>query len=150
MKHSSQFTDVTRHATVSLTRSTYVCHQCRQIALASARPARTRALAPPPVTYVQRRFAGDDWTNRLRQKIWGTTNPPGQKDPYRRMTDEERDRAALEPQEAPPEKAKAATGEYVPALTWNGLDQIGGQDGSWEKAWAENHPFEGFESRESW
>ncbi|MCJ1464821.1 hypothetical protein MMC07_003435 [Pseudocyphellaria aurata] len=145
MRYSSRITDVARHATVSLKpRSTYVCHQCRRIALASARRTRTRDLAPPPVTYVQRRFVADDWTNKLRQKIWGTTNPPGQKDPYRRETDEERDRAVTEPQEAPPEEAKAATGEYVPALTWDDLDQIGGQDDSWEKAWTENHPFEGF------
>lgn len=147
MKHSLRVTDVTRYASVTLKpRSTYVCHRCRQIASVSAR----RARPPPPGSYIQRRFASDDWTERLRQKLWGTTNPPGQADPYShespRDEDEEHDTTVSQPQEAPPKKwstEKSDTGDYVPATSWDGLDQIGGKDEWWEEAWNQRHPFEG-------
>lgn len=149
MKHSLRLTDVTRYASVSLKpRSNYVCHQCRQIAFVSARRART----PPPV-YIHRRFASGDnsWTDNLRRRLWGTDNPPGQEDPYSQPTirDEEKmhERAAAEAEEATNRKAsigKVVKGEYQKSLTWDDLDQIGGQDESWKEAWDENHPFEGF------
>ena len=156
MKHSLRAPDVTRYSSVFLKlRSTYVCAQCRQIAFASAR-------APTPLSYIQRRFASDDnaWTENLRRKLWGTTDPPGQKDPYTYESIDERDKKrgkpVKEPQEVKPDKASSesvatassdkegATGDYVPAKTWDGLDQIGGQDESWEQAWVEANPFAKF------
>lgn len=145
MKHSLRVTDLTRHASISLEpRSTFVCYQCRRLAFASTR----RARVPPPLSSTQRRFASGSWTESLRKKIWGTDNPPGQKDPYNSEPindrDEERDRTVTEPQEAPPEQASTDTGDYVPALTWDGLDQVGGKDQSWEESWDQSHPFERF------
>ena len=34
--------------------------------------------------------------------------------------------------------------DYVPATTWDGLDQIGGAAGWWEAAWDEEHQFQGY------
>lgn len=165
MKHSLLVADVMRYASVSLKpRPNYVCLQCRQIAFVSAH--RTRA--PPPVSYIQRRFASDynSWTERLRRKIWGD-NPPGpedpyshsQFDPYPRDRDKERkepppeepqETAPEQPQKSPPRSANTAEsdmGDYVPATSWDGLDHIGGQDESWKEAWDQTHPFEGFFSQ---
>lgn len=170
MKQSLRVTDVTRYASVSLrSPSAYVCHQCRQIAFASAR----RAQAPLPVSYIQRRFASGDnsWTERVRRRIWGTDHPPGQDDPYGPSTsrDQEKNRDATEaePHEATPDKPtpdeptpdqptpdkasgiKSDKRDYVESITWDGLDRIGGQDESWEEAWDHNNPFEGFVSNGS-
>lgn len=153
MKQTLRVTDVTRCASVTIKpRSTYICLLCRHIAFASA--PRARARPTPPVSYIQRRFASDDWTERLRQRIWGTTNPPGQKDPYVHETPREEDEE-LDTTDLPPEtpsrkwsKKKSDTKDYVPATSWDGLDQIGGKDQWWEEAWDQRHPYEGSVSLE--
>ena len=39
----------------------------------------------------------------------------------------------------------AASVDYVPATTWEGLDQIGGSTGWWEEAWDAENRFTGYD-----
>ncbi|KAI9839792.1 MAG: hypothetical protein M1837_001991 [Sclerophora amabilis] len=34
--------------------------------------------------------------------------------------------------------------DYVPATTWDGLEQVGGQGGWWKKHWDPEHRFQGY------
>ena len=81
---------------------------------------------------------------RMRRKIWGTDQPPGQKDPYARKGTP--GAAPNVPKKKPrkePDSSLAAADDYVPAVTWDGLEQVGGASGWWEEAWDKEHPFKG-------
>ncbi|KAL4921601.1 ribosomal subunit 39S-domain-containing protein [Aspergillus aurantiobrunneus] len=117
------------------TRTRYVCSVCRQ---------ETR-----PRPFVARQFlrnASDSSTpitERVRQKIWGTENPPGLKDPYggEGVLERKFRRSQAAPQEegqvgeaSPAETQDAAAeegavpenaGAYEAATTWEGLERIG-------------------------
>ena len=132
--------------------ASFVCHSCRK-------RATHRAPTVPLFTTSTRRYAdsrrsNDDpendessWSARTRRKIWGTDAPPGQKDPYA-----PKGAPGSEPNAPPKPKTQAgATSSqdfsydtYVPAVTTEGLDQIGGPSGWWEEAWDEENPFTSF------
>ena len=69
------------------TRLPYICSSCRR-----------RALQPrsTPSSLLRTASSKLPLTERLRQKIWGTDNPPGLKDPYGGPSFLERRRAAKE------------------------------------------------------
>jgi hypothetical protein len=134
--------------------SCYVCFQCRHRASTIA----PRARIFPPVRTSVRPYASsggreNSFSERFRRRLW-KTEPPGQKDPY---SFEERDalRAAAEAKPAARENAVEEIGSptasipasesepYVPATTWDGLEQIGGPTGWWEEAWDQVNRFEG-------
>ena len=79
-----------------------VCLQCRLHSILTSQRARQ---APPTASFSQpRRFASNDdfegsFADRLRKKIWGTDNPPGQKNPYVRESPEELEDRLLEEEE---------------------------------------------------
>ena len=83
---SGSFLDISRG------RSTYTCIQCQLRAPLLWNPTRRKDSLrrfPQP-----RRFASNDsfkgtFTEKVRKKIWGTENPPGQDDPYARELQEE-------------------------------------------------------------
>ena len=94
----------------------------------------------------------------FRKKLFKPGTPLGQKDPYARLTpeqklQEEQEALALAeaeqkkeslpdlPDQTQPQDANAAG--YVPATTWDGLDQIGGATGWWEEAWDKENQFKG-------
>lgn len=90
------------------------------------------------------------YTDRIRQRIWGTDNPPGLADPYgdssvidkslqkwRKTEDvgeKEKEVSAITST-----KSSESTTAYVPAETWDGLEQVGG-----EEFWEPEHPFRSF------
>ncbi|MCJ1398922.1 hypothetical protein MMC11_002123 [Xylographa trunciseda] len=99
------------------------------------------------------------YTEKIRRKIWGTQNPPGQADPYGDASI--LDQSKGQPPELEPEPegvsqvsttgdkslpSSTAYADYVPATTWEGLDQIGGATGWWEEAWDQDNQFNGFMS----
>ena len=135
-------------------RAGFICAQCRRRASTAIPKAASSAPKPfPPRRYASSSFA-DNFTDKLRKKIWGTDTPPGQEDPYgppslldqkrrqaeERESDEESEKAAKvpvtteEPEEDP---------NYVPATTWDGLDTVGGPNWGMD-VWDEENPFEGF------
>lgn len=87
-------------------------------------------------------------TDRLRQKIWGTDQPPGLEDPYGDKSVFDQTKKRQEKQNAEdanvtkkgPHKAKRAKQQntqkaqkatefsrrYKPAVTWDGLEEVGG------------------------
>lgn len=116
--------------------SPYLCFACAAYATSfstsSTRTAR-------PITY----------TDRLRNKIWGTDSPPGLDDPYggasileKKM---QRGKAPVEEETETEETTEAKTtfttpaSTYVPAETWDGLEEVGG-----EQIWESEHPFQSF------
>ena len=61
--------------------SQFICLQCRQGASFTFRPNPK----PPSTSSTALRHASSvPFSEKLRRRIWGTDNPPGQKDPYSR------------------------------------------------------------------
>ena len=91
------------------------------------------------------------FSEKIRQKIWGTKDTPGQADPYGDASVFDQTKKQAEPElvdEIPTTGDKDisksdAYADYVPATTWDGLDHIGGATGWWEEAWDEEHQFNG-------
>ncbi|KAI9796972.1 MAG: hypothetical protein M1835_002495 [Candelina submexicana] len=126
-----------------------VCLACRR---------RTLSIAPRATfstSRVQRKSEGDQlaFTERLRRKIWGTSEPPGQKDPYRKLSPEEQAAEEQEAEERAERRAERRRGQlasaeneipsadkYEPATTWDGLESVGGWDDNWDR----EHTFRGF------
>ena len=132
----------------SVTKSHYVCLQCRLQTSAATRTTNSSI----SLTQAPRRHASWVSTDKLRKKIWGTETPPGQADPY--VTESEDDRAKREREqkneeakklESAPEKKPESVPEdgYVAATTAKGLKRVGGH--GWGKAeWDAENPFQGF------
>ena len=138
--------------------STFICSRCRKNRLHP-----TAQFSSPLFQSSQHRAKSTDeklpFGEKLRRKIWATDTPPGQKNPYERLTPEqrakeieEREAAASEEleyeDEASDQEAKGVpspvTDGYVQAATWDGLDQIGGSEGWWEEAWDQENQFVGY------
>ena len=119
-------------------RSLFVCLSCRtRLATAPQRFALSTSAS-------RRAQSGGKvpFTEKIRRRIWGTESPPGQEDPYgglsaldqtkRKKTEQ---RSAVETEVAVQRGAAVAqpdTTAYVPATTWDGLEQVGGLRG-WEE-----------------
>ncbi|KAI9887950.1 MAG: hypothetical protein M1823_000207 [Watsoniomyces obsoletus] len=120
-----------------------VCLLCRNQA--------THITSRAPFTTTARRASALD---SLRRKIWGTDNPPGQADPYTRLSPEEKERELRRQAEREAKKAASDTsadrlGAYVPATTWNDLERVGEPDLTVEEEWLREHQFQGFLSAEA-
>ncbi|KAI9827856.1 MAG: hypothetical protein M1832_004345 [Thelocarpon impressellum] len=99
------------------------CRGCRSLAFSSS-AVRARPEALP-------------FTEKVRRKIWGTDQPPGQADPYgsqskferrgRARQSEGEEAVGLESQEHLDPVVKASPeASYEPALNWKGLESVGG------------------------
>ena len=133
-------------------RSGFVCIECQHGL--SSRPF---AIIPKSIPVTNRRQASTarektPFTEKVRQRIWGTQDPPGQADPYGDASILDRTKKQASKSEPRPVDrvstkgnkplpSSAAYADYVPATTWDGLDQIGGATGWWEEAWDEEHQF---------
>jgi len=131
-------------------RSSYICLQCRR-----RTDLNLLASTIPSLPSIGRRNASTSrdktpYTEKLRRKIWGTDNPPGQADPYGNASLLDRSKQQPKAQEQEPETVDTITAapvldvDYVPATTWDGLDHIGGAAGWWEEAWDDEHHFQGY------
>ena len=130
--------------------NTFICHRCRCLTQISQFTTTRQARASPEGPQKP------DLTTRLRRRIWGTDTPPGQKDPYRRLTPEEKAAELLEQESVGDGKHNAShdtatevarrqsAGEYLPAQNWDGLERIGGATGWWEEEWDRNNVYRGF------
>lgn len=171
----------------------FVCRNCRE-------QASPTSLSSTSSTSSKRHASSSNDDNKisfaekLRRKIWASDVPPGQKDPYARLSPEERDKEIQEraelaekisrrnqklrqksqttdeaTQEASTMKRREAAAleksvgsgisnaetasqgsnpynleKYSEAVTWDGLDQIGGAEGWWEEAWDKENQFKGY------
>ena len=150
----------------------FVCPQCRNHL--RLRPHDDTSRSRTSSTYYRMASTSSNkipYTEKIRRKIWGTDRPPGQEDPYGPSVILEGNKQRSDPSktEADPDSPhegtrdsrtmpsdsdateatrtmdNATSVDYVPATTWEGLDQIGGSTGWWEEAWdAENH-FTGYD-----
>ena len=125
--------DVLRSRATAQTPSPYLCLVCKhQATFVSTSSIRTPAKVP--------------FTEKIRQKIWGTDQPPGLKDPYgdRSRFDQTKKRA----QETEIEERKVAAtpdlSNYEPATTWDSLERVGGFGHWWKENWDPDHQFVGF------
>ncbi|KAI9820175.1 MAG: hypothetical protein M1827_005797 [Pycnora praestabilis] len=90
------------------------------------------------------------FTERIRQRIWGTNTPPGQEDPYGNQSKFDRTKqrqAEIQEEEAAETQAvkrEASDTAYQPANTWDGLESVGGFGGWWKDNWDPEHSFKGF------
>ena len=87
-------------------------------------------------------------TERIRRKIWGTDQPPGQADPYARLDESEKAREAQARLVDEEKRKKAAAADelpdgYEPATTWDGLEEVGTFE-TVEEEWTRRHPYEGY------
>jgi len=153
MAPTNQARVIAGHASLSvIPRTRFICLQCR---LQSSMLAREERLTRNNHSAQRHASSQTQW---LRKKIWGTDNPPGQKDPYAKLTPEQQrqeqeemelERQAMEEQNLEEESegedipdelidGLQRPGEYVPATTWHGLRSIR------RKKWNAMHPYKGF------
>lgn len=121
----------------------YLCSACKR----QANPFSTSVIREAPAT--------TPFTEKIRRRIWGTDQPPGQEDPYgvasineQTRSQEEDASAKTEAEEYPQalqspgpretSEVKAST-DYEPAYTWDGLEEVGGYED-----WAPDYEFQGF------
>ncbi|RDL42062.1 uncharacterized protein BP5553_02041 [Venustampulla echinocandica] len=90
-------------------------------------------------------------SERVRRRIWGTDQPPGQEDPYGGpgildQVKAQNKAKKLAEQKPPATSAISATvpEDYEPATTWEGLERVGGYGNWWKENWDPRHPFMGF------
>ncbi|KAL1986805.1 hypothetical protein VTN96DRAFT_5458 [Rasamsonia emersonii] len=118
---------------LQLSKSLYVCSNCRQDFLPRA--------SPSPQTTRRNASGNVPFTEKVRRKLWGTDNPPGLKDPYGgegviEKAIRKRTQGDVEQKQEPePEKEVeqlsetqaeiAPPQEYTPATTWDGLERVG-------------------------
>ena len=67
-----------RSSSQIISRLGFVCLQCRQRASENGQWPQQLT----PTSYTIQRRAGGNFTDGLRKRIWGTSDPPGQVDPY--------------------------------------------------------------------
>ncbi len=124
----------------------FVCPSC-QTRLSS--PSSRFALS----TSAAQRAEGDGkvpFTEKIRRRIWGTETPPGQEDPYGDLSafdrTKKKGRSAAEAEDVVEQPAPAVLpylNSYVPATTWDGLEQVGTLGGWEEEEWDESERFRG-------
>ncbi len=133
--------DLLRARATAPTPSPYLCsackHQASSFSTSSIRAVRNNGKVP--------------FTEKIRQRIWGTDRPPGLKDPYgyKSVFDKTNERAKVEEAEERGEQLEAAKprpdlSTYEPASTWDGLEKVGGFGGWWKENWDRDHQFRGF------
>jgi hypothetical protein len=91
------------------------------------------------------------WTEKFRQRIWGTDRPPGLENPYegksvlnKAKEPEKEDEIEEGQAEQEAAKPKPVLSTYEPASTWDGLEEVG-EDGSWsQENWDPDHQYKGF------
>lgn len=148
MTPAGRFGSAVRH---TLPPSSHVGLQCRfraSTAIQSTNPSIS-------LTYTSRRRASWLNTDKLRKKIWGTENPPGQEDPYgkesafdrerreREQENEEKRRVDPVPEEELESALEGGDEQYVPATTAEGLERVG--DRGWGRdEWEAENSFQGF------
>ncbi|KAI9856000.1 MAG: hypothetical protein M1813_009325 [Trichoglossum hirsutum] len=115
------------------------CSVCRSRRIPPL-PRATASFSTLPSRPARRQSSADSgktpFTERLRQKLWGTESPPGQVDPYNKH-----DRRTRTGGDEVPVAAAEGTEAYSPATTWDGLEHVGGFSGWWEKNWDPEHGF---------
>ena len=151
MTSAGRFRSAARHA---FPQSNYVCFQCQLRASTAVRMTNPSISLP----HASRRHASWLDTQKLRKKIWGTDNPPGQEDPYgkesafdrrRRESEQETEQETEKERElesAPDEEVPTNEEDYLEAITAKGLKTVGMPDWGmkqWSKA--EENRFEGFD-----
>jgi hypothetical protein len=127
--------------TIAPTPSPHLCsacmHQGASYSTSLIRPAPANTKAP--------------FTEKIRQRIWGTDQPPGQEDPYGDASVFDRTKRGLEKTEVEepetPEALETAeatatevSADYEPAHTWDGLEEVGG----FSEYWDSDNQFRGF------
>ena len=119
----------------------YICTRCRNYAIKQAQRA-TIATSASRAAEPNRQLP---FSEKLRRKIWGTDTPPGQADPYTKQPKDVKGALASDERVTLENHTLAADSQldYVPASTWDGLEQIGGATGWWEDAWDKQHQFTG-------
>ena len=141
-------------------RSSYVCLQCRRYASDTA----LKTNQSPRIPSITRRHAStSSFSERIRKKIWGTDEPPGQENPYGSpgvFEQKRKEKGIQDPEEKslgtetmqPPQPADNSlnqetpfTGKVSEVTTWEGMPVVGNRKwglGGWE---AQHYPFEGFD-----
>ncbi|KAI9881269.1 MAG: hypothetical protein M1830_005555 [Pleopsidium flavum] len=138
-------------------RASFVCLACRTgLSSASQRAALSTSAAPRAQQDGRDSSGKIPFTEKIRRRIWGTDSPPGEADPYGNLSTfdqtKKREKTSLEPEEDseedPEEEDAAGVGPdrngYVPATTWDGLEQVGGFSRKRKGNRDEEHPFRGF------
>jgi hypothetical protein len=143
--------DLVKARTSAKSKSTYLCSACRN----HTSPFSTSTIRAAKVPY----------TEKIRQKIWGTDQPPGQKDPYGEASvfdktkkreaeevaeEEEEQRKAAVPRPARPTRPAPDMSSYEAATTWANAEEgtkvpwVGGFGNWWKDNWDPEHQYSGF------
>ena len=101
----------------------FICIQCRQRASETGH-------WPTSTVYTTQRNASSKFTDGLRKKIWGTSDPPGQEDPYgaKSPLDRAKERAAEKildtESKTSPLRGRDLGADYVPATSIADLTRL--------------------------
>ncbi|POS84800.1 hypothetical protein EPUL_002557 [Erysiphe pulchra] len=89
----------------------------------------------------------EPFTEKVRKKIWGTDQPPGQANPYEENSYLQRvDQATTD--SGPTESliqnlsVNGSISQYEPATVWDGLEQVGGSEDLLVKEWLPGNTFD--------
>ena len=130
--------DFLRARTAVQTQSPYLCASCRCQATSFSTTTTWSARANTNVPF----------TEKIRQKIWGTDQPPGLEDPYgdKSVFDQTQKRTKEREVEirSEPQSAAITDSTYEPAATWDGLQKVGGFGNWWKHNWDPDHQYKGF------
>ncbi len=133
--------DLLRPRIVARTYTPYLCSSCRHQATSFSTTA-LRSAEPKKIPF----------TEKIRQKIWGTDKPPGLADPYSNAGELERTKqgeieGGQEGEQAIHAPAVQDPG-YEPAVNWDGLERVGGFGYWWRDNWDPEHQYNGFLPKE--
>lgn len=128
--------DLLRTRTIVTTPNPYLCQSCKQRTTSFSTSALRAAKASEAPSF----------SEKLRRKIWGSDNPPGQKDPYGNASVFDQTNRRAKKVEKGEGKVAAAPdlGDYEPSDTWEGLEKVGGYGNWWRDNWDPEHQFKSF------
>ncbi len=128
--------DLLRPRIFAKTYTPYLCSSCKRQA-ASFSTTVLRTAEPKKIPF----------SEKIRQKLWGTDKPPGLADPYSSAGESNRE---IEEEQQGPDGEQAIHAPavqdpgYEPAVNWDGLDRVGGFGYWWRDNWDPEHRYNGF------
>lgn len=129
--------DLLRTRTIATAPNPYLCRACKQRSTSSFSTSALRAARPSEAS---------SFTEKIRRKIWGSDNPPGQADPYGDASVLDQTKKRTNEVETGERRAATAPdlGDYEPSDTWEGLERVGGYGNWWRDNWDPEHQFKSF------
>lgn len=138
--------------------SRYVCLQCRHLASSQQFPSIRQFHYPASTPSFHRSYATESgiadkvgwhkkFTDSMNKRMWKQGEEPATTDQSsEKPLGDGKPRTELQgrPQDGGDSMPMADDVDYIPAVSGEGLEMVGGPSGWWEEAWDEQHQFQGY------